>query len=105
MLSVALNRDLCCPDLWDIFISSANWCPEQFRKGGLFSAGSGGGALPPPHPTFARCRGLGELRHGLNMVTFPIVSLLLLQNIAVCLFAHVKNKQNQPTTEKGVQKK
>lgn len=24
MLSVALNCDLCCPDLWDIFISSAN---------------------------------------------------------------------------------
>lgn len=107
MLRVALNRDLRCPDLWDIFISSANWCLERCRRGGLFSAGGGEGLLPPAHPTLTAVASEScGTAQGWQVGTFPTVGSFPLQNIALCLFALLKNEQTQPTTElKGIQKK
>lgn len=64
VLSVALNCGLYCPDLWDIFISSANGCLEQCHMGGLCSAGSKNSPLLIPHSLLWPWKAAVQPKHG-----------------------------------------
>lgn len=99
MLNVAMNCDLCCPDLRDIFISSASGSAGAVLRDGC-------SLLPAARATSICCCGLAELQDSPSVATFPILGPLPLQNIVVCLSGRVKNEQTQPTAKlKGIKKK